>query len=571
MSTCSKKNSGSSVIRNETQRSSCSSSDIHPKQLRGFFVILMLGTLSSWSWVGCAAQTPSCAQAMGNVSQCHDFFMTSNGACGMNLSVPLPTCSNCTGRPSGTSCPTDPAGRDPCMFNIGENKCESSGFNCSYYVAQDGCNSAEGYHGSQSCAWDVTTSSCKDCSAFSTTNCPTPQCLVNSTSTTCDAVGNVCYQGARNSPRQCAAVGSKGGCYYDLNSNECIPCLSFRTQSTCTGISPTGVCTWNADLSLCAPRPECSTFSTSTCPGHCTLSAGGSCLSPLTVCANLTSRDDCIADAATLGCTFVSSTCLACLNYNQADCLSYSNCTWVGSGALCVGRLSAAATGGGGSSPGASTSSDLSTGAIIGVAFGVAGFLLIFGLILYWMCFKKPNAVGDETIVIGTASSSAGTSQRTTVHLTNVRLTMPTQAVQSKGASSVGGGEDEREVRGREKVLPAQVANFEEPRGANGSVYSCILPDGTLIAMKEVLLPSSSTSSGDATELFDGVMKEVSIVSSLDHPHVVRFFGSALEPEEHRLTIFMEMVPNGSLASMVRHMPEPMKEEVARVYVRQLV
>ncbi|CUI15053.1 protein kinase, putative [Bodo saltans] len=150
-------------------------------------------------------------------------------------------------------------------------------------------------------------------------------------------------------------------------------------------------------------------------------------------------------------------------------------------------------------------------------------------------------------------------------------MTMPTQAVQSKGGSS----------QPPPLLLALQApALFQDGRvqrlkllgrGANGSVYSCILPDGTLIAMKEVLLPSSSTSSGDATELFDGVMKEVSIVSSLDHPHVVRFFGSALEPEEHRLTIFMEMVPNGSLASMVRHMPEPMKEEVARVYVRQLV
>jgi serine/threonine protein kinase len=107
-------------------------------------------------------------------------------------------------------------------------------------------------------------------------------------------------------------------------------------------------------------------------------------------------------------------------------------------------------------------------------------------------------------------------------------------------------------------------------RGANGSVYSCMLPDGSVIAMKEVLLPRSASTT-EMSEIVDQVMREVEIVSSLEHPNVVRFYGSALEEEEGRLTIFMELIPSGSLASMVRSMTTPMSEDVARVFARQIV
>ena len=103
-------------------------------------------------------------------------------------------------------------------------------------------------------------------------------------------------------------------------------------------------------------------------------------------------------------------------------------------------------------------------------------------------------------------------------------------------------------------------------RGANGSVYTCAMPDGSIIALKEVLLGSGTS----ATQL-QQAQREIEIASSFDHPNVVHFYGSCFDKDENKLTIFMELVSNGSLGSAVREMKSPMPDEIARVYTRQIV
>ena len=104
-------------------------------------------------------------------------------------------------------------------------------------------------------------------------------------------------------------------------------------------------------------------------------------------------------------------------------------------------------------------------------------------------------------------------------------------------------------------------------RGANGSVYTCSLSDGSIAAMKEILLPPST----NYATLMDAVQREVDIVSSFDHPNIIRFYGSHFDCEEHRLVIFMELVSHGSLGALVRSMQEPLPEDISRIYAAQIV
>lgn len=276
----------------------------------------------------CDAQQRTCSSALGNVSQCGEISLSSQSVCGMNLTNPPspPTCTNCSGRPSGSDCPLHPTGREPCMFNLAESTCRSSGFNCSYYPTQAVCNSGQAYEGSANCAWDTNSNVCTNCSAFSAANCPDPQCILSATSASCVAVGSVCYEGARNSPQECGAAGTLSGCYYDLSSSECIPCQFHRSASSCTASAPGGVCVWNADQQICGHRPACATFTVASCPaGHCHVPSGGSCTSPLVTCGNLFGLDTaCRVNGATVGCIYdtPSTACIACLNFNEAECPS---------------------------------------------------------------------------------------------------------------------------------------------------------------------------------------------------------------------------------------------------------
>lgn len=101
-------------------------------------------------------------------------------------------------------------------------------------------------------------------------------------------------------------------------------------------------------------------------------------------------------------------------------------------------------------------------------------------------------------------------------------------------------------------------------RGANGSVYHAVLDDGTILAVKEVLFTPLSQ------EELEGAMSEVALVSSIRHPNIVEYYTSVFEPSDMRFSIFMELLSNGSLGDLVRSSPQPIADDLARTYTRQI-
>ena len=179
------------------------------------------------------------------------------------------------------------------------------------------------------------------------------------------------------------------------------------------------------------------------------------------------------------------------------------------------------------------------------VLIGAAGMLAIFGCVLVVLRLR-PFGARD-------GPSSTMASERTALMLSL-----------SRSGSS-----------GNSPQSPKRLVEFDGKlctrlkligRGANGSVYTCAMPDGSIIALKEVLLGSGTS----ATQL-QQAQREIEIASSFDHPNVVHFYGSCFDKDENKLTIFMELVSNGSLGSAVREMKSPMPDEIARVYTRQIV
>lgn len=57
-------------------------------------------------------------------------------------------------------------------------------------------------------------------------------------------------------------------------------------------------------------------------------------------------------------------------------------------------------------------------------------------------------------------------------------------------------------------------------------------------------------------------------MKELSHPNIVRYFGS--QRDRTFLTIFMEYIPGGSIAALIKRFG-PLKESVVRVYTRQLL
>jgi serine/threonine protein kinase len=100
-------------------------------------------------------------------------------------------------------------------------------------------------------------------------------------------------------------------------------------------------------------------------------------------------------------------------------------------------------------------------------------------------------------------------------------------------------------------------------KGSYGSVYMGMLPDGRLVAVKEVEL-----SRKHKKELLVGLKKEINLLRTLVHPNVVRYYGA--HSTGRHMRVFMEFAVGGSLTSLVRkfdHLSEP----VARRYVQQIL
>lgn len=84
--------------------------------------------------------------------------------------------------------------------------------------------------------------------------------------------------------------------------------------------------------------------------------------------------------------------------------------------------------------------------------------------------------------------------------------------------------------------------------GSFGSVYLGLnLDTGELLAVKQVVLDTNSPSSMKAVE---ALQQEIAILSTLENPNIVRYYGSNVEGS--CFNIFLEYVAGGSLSSIIK-------------------
>ncbi|KAK1902783.1 Mitogen-activated protein kinase kinase kinase 19 [Dissostichus eleginoides] len=103
-------------------------------------------------------------------------------------------------------------------------------------------------------------------------------------------------------------------------------------------------------------------------------------------------------------------------------------------------------------------------------------------------------------------------------------------------------------------------------RGAYGTVYCGLTSQGQLIAVKQVSLDSSDPDA--AKTEYIRLQGEVELLKTLRHTTIVGFLGTSLQ--QHVVSIFMEYIPGGSIASIL-HRFGPLPERVLALYTHQIL
>ncbi|MBN3270926.1 M3K19 kinase, partial [Polyodon spathula] len=103
-------------------------------------------------------------------------------------------------------------------------------------------------------------------------------------------------------------------------------------------------------------------------------------------------------------------------------------------------------------------------------------------------------------------------------------------------------------------------------RGAYGTVYCGLTNQGQLIAVKQVALDPSDQVT--AEKEYQRLQEEVDLLKTLDHCNIVGFLGTCLEV--NIVSIFMEFVPGGSVASIINRFG-PLPEKVFAIYTKQIL
>ncbi|XP_049449742.1 uncharacterized protein map3k19 isoform X1 [Epinephelus fuscoguttatus] len=103
-------------------------------------------------------------------------------------------------------------------------------------------------------------------------------------------------------------------------------------------------------------------------------------------------------------------------------------------------------------------------------------------------------------------------------------------------------------------------------RGAYGTVYCGLTSQGQLIAVKQVTLDASDPDA--AKREYSRLQGEVELLKTLRHTNIVGFLGTSLN--QHVVSIFMEYIPGGSIASIL-HRFGPLPERVLALYTHQIL
>ncbi|MBN3306550.1 M3K19 kinase, partial [Amia calva] len=103
-------------------------------------------------------------------------------------------------------------------------------------------------------------------------------------------------------------------------------------------------------------------------------------------------------------------------------------------------------------------------------------------------------------------------------------------------------------------------------RGAYGTVYCGLTSQGQLIAVKQVTLDYSDEAT--AEKEYQRLQEEVDLLKTLEHINIVGFLGTSLT--QNIVSIFMEYVPGGSIASIINRFG-PLPEKVFAIYTKQIL
>ncbi|XP_020586751.1 mitogen-activated protein kinase kinase kinase 1-like [Phalaenopsis equestris] len=100
--------------------------------------------------------------------------------------------------------------------------------------------------------------------------------------------------------------------------------------------------------------------------------------------------------------------------------------------------------------------------------------------------------------------------------------------------------------------------------GSFGTVYEGISDDGTFIAVKEVSLLDKGS---NAQQCILQLEQEIALLSQFEHENIVQYYGT--DKEESKLYIFLELVTQGSIASL--YQKYHLRDTQVSSYTRQIL
>ncbi|KAF3342114.1 putative MAP kinase superfamily protein [Carex littledalei] len=103
--------------------------------------------------------------------------------------------------------------------------------------------------------------------------------------------------------------------------------------------------------------------------------------------------------------------------------------------------------------------------------------------------------------------------------------------------------------------------------GSFGTVYEAISDEGFFFAVKEVLIDQGINAQQSISQL----EQEIALLSQFEHENIVQYYGT--DKEETKLYIFLELVTQGSLASLYQkyHLQDTHVSEYTRQILHGLV
>ncbi|KAJ9108718.1 hypothetical protein QFC21_000038 [Naganishia friedmannii] len=108
-------------------------------------------------------------------------------------------------------------------------------------------------------------------------------------------------------------------------------------------------------------------------------------------------------------------------------------------------------------------------------------------------------------------------------------------------------------------------------KGTYGRVYLGLnATTGDMMAVKQVELPTNDRERQDKRQagMIKALRDEIELLKNLEHPHIVQYLGWEESPEH--ISIFLEYVPGGSIASVYRK-HQKFEEEVIKNFTKQIL